>query len=155
MNISELHRIINLITYKPFAGFFISEDPDDMWIQHWQRIPSTAFDNPSDTNRFGPQKGRKWRISAHMTQSEVIQTCLMATIAFEEHEARENFRICGQAVYGPHLDVNALLEIANRKERRNEHRNNWQQESGHRKDTGRGDNGDCPSPTPVDDLATA
>ena len=131
MNIEEITRVVDLITYKPNAGFFTSKDEDDLWIQHFQRIPCTVMDNPGDTNRFGPQKGRKWRISRYASQSEVVQTCLLAVIQFEEHEARENFKVCGHAVYGPHLDVNALIEISNRKERRDEDSNHREQEPRH------------------------
>lgn len=56
-----------------------------------------------------PQYGRKWRLSPHMTKSEVVQTAFKAVLTFEEHEARENFRYRGRAVFGPHIDVDALL----------------------------------------------
>ena len=110
MNKSELHRVVNLIDYKLNAGFFISEDENDLWIQHFQRIPCTVLRLIEGNSPL--QKGRKWRISKHMTQSEVVQTCLAAVLAFEEHEARENFTVAGQACYGPHLDVNALIDIS-------------------------------------------
>ena len=52
--------------------------------------------------------GRKWRISAFMTTSEVVQTAFAALMAWWEHEAREAFTYKGQAIFGPHLDVEAL-----------------------------------------------
>ena len=58
--------------------------------------------------------GRKWRLSSHMTDSEVVQTGLKAVLTALEHEARESFRFRGVAVYGPHIDVYALLEVAQR-----------------------------------------
>jgi hypothetical protein len=56
-------------------------------------------------------KGRKWRLSEHMTKSEVIQTALMAVLAWEEHEAREAFRYKGRAVFSPHYDVDLLQKL--------------------------------------------
>ena len=56
--------------------------------------------------------GRKWRLSPHMTRSEVVRTAFMAVLAAEEHEVRENFRLNGQAVFGPHLGVEDLFHVA-------------------------------------------
>lgn len=55
--------------------------------------------------------GRKWYLSPHMTDSEVIQTALLAVLQAEEHEARERFRVDGQAIYGPHLNAWDLVEV--------------------------------------------
>ena len=56
-------------------------------------------------------KGRKWYLSPYMTHSELIQTALAAVLAIEEHEAREAFRYKGQAVFGPHFNAEALVEL--------------------------------------------
>jgi hypothetical protein len=53
--------------------------------------------------------GRKWRLSPHMTRSEIVQTAFMAALACEEHECREKFKYRGKAVFGPHFDVEALV----------------------------------------------
>lgn len=52
--------------------------------------------------------GRKWFLSSHMTRSEIIQTALMAVLAAVEHEAREDFKYQGRAIFGPHYDVDML-----------------------------------------------
>lgn len=57
------------------------------------------------------QLGRKWRLSPHMTDGEVIQTALMATLACAEHEHRERFTYKGKAIFGPHFDVEKLVEL--------------------------------------------
>lgn len=59
------------------------------------------------------QHGRKWFISHFATKSEVVQTALMAVLAAEEHEARENFKYNGRAIFGPHFDVDRLAELCN------------------------------------------
>lgn len=58
--------------------------------------------------RVREHRGRKWRLSPHMTRSEIVQTALMAVLAAVEHEAREEFRYRGEAIYGPHHDIEAL-----------------------------------------------
>lgn len=52
--------------------------------------------------------GRKWRMSMHMTRSEIVQTALKAVLTAEEHEARERFLFRGRAIFGPHLSVESL-----------------------------------------------
>lgn len=64
----------------------------------------------TDTGEPALQRGRKWRLSAHMTRSEVVQTALAGALAAVEHEAREAFLYRGCAVFGPHLDVDALVD---------------------------------------------
>lgn len=57
------------------------------------------------------QKGRKWRLSVHMTRSEVVQTALKACLAFEEHELRERFKYRGRSIFDPHYDVDLLHSL--------------------------------------------
>jgi hypothetical protein len=58
------------------------------------------------------QTGRKWYLSPYMTKSEVVLTALKAVLTAEEHEARERFRYKGRRIAGPHLDVDALADMA-------------------------------------------
>lgn len=77
---------------------------------------------------FHPElNGRKWRLSDHMTDSEVVATAFKACLAWEEHECREAFRYRGQQVFGPHFDVDQLSnllarnpELIDRREERKE-----------------------------------
>lgn len=56
-------------------------------------------------------KGRKWRLSVHMTPSEVVQTAFKAVLTALEHEARENFKYRGVSIFDPHYDVERLVEL--------------------------------------------
>ena len=67
------------------------------------------------TGEFARQYTRKWRLSQHMVKSEVVQTCLKCVLTSAEHRVREHFLYCGERVYGPHFDVDALWEIANKR----------------------------------------
>lgn len=55
-----------------------------------------------------PWNGRWWRLSPHMTDSEIVATCFKAVLTALEHEARESFRFKGQPVYDSHLSVHQL-----------------------------------------------
>ena|SRR5688572_4140361 len=59
--------------------------------------------------------GRKWDVSSHATSAEVVQTCLKAVLTAEEHEAREKFLFNGRPIFQPHMDINLLWTIADKK----------------------------------------
>lgn len=58
------------------------------------------------------QRGRKWYLSLHMTDSEIVQTAFKAVLTAVEHETREQFRYKGQAIFGPHFDIEKLVKLA-------------------------------------------
>jgi len=58
------------------------------------------------------QHGRKWHISRHTLENEVVQTALQAVLTALEQQALEDFRYIGRAVFHPHIDVRALLSVA-------------------------------------------
>lgn len=69
----------------------------------------------SDTRYGGPpthQTGRKWFLSPHMTESELVGTAMKAVLTAVEHEARESFTYRGRPVYGPHIPIAQLWTAA-------------------------------------------
>jgi hypothetical protein len=52
---------------------------------------------------------RKWYLSEHMVDGEVVQTAFMAALAAEEHECREFFKYKDKRVFGPHIRLEALM----------------------------------------------
>lgn len=59
---------------------------------------------------------RKWRLENRFTVSDIVRTAWLATLAAEEHEARERFKYKGKSIFGPHFDVDKLVELAKYKE---------------------------------------
>ena len=57
------------------------------------------------------QSTRKWQLSVNMTPSELVQTALKCVLTSLEHEARERFRYRGEAIFGPHFDVEQLVAL--------------------------------------------
>lgn len=96
--------------------FHLGFDPGSPYIQvvFWAR----------DNGRPGvlpiEQRGRKWRLSEHMTPSEVVRTQFMAVMAVVEHEVRELFTYRGGAIFGPHIDIETLLDGVDRLDKRTE-----------------------------------
>lgn len=87
-------------------SFIVGKDGENYYMQ-------ALFDAPC--NNFGgvvtTQSTRKWRLSVHMTKSEVVQTALKLVLTSIEHEAREKFKYRGQPIFGPHYDVDQLVDI--------------------------------------------
>jgi hypothetical protein len=65
----------------------------------------------NETSEPLPWNGRWWRLSRHMTDSEVVATAFKAVLTALEHEARESFRFLGQPVYDSHLSVYELAKV--------------------------------------------
>ena len=57
------------------------------------------------------QHARKWIVSRHACKSEVVQTVLKACLTSAEHMIREHFKYRGVAIFGPHFDVDRLVEL--------------------------------------------
>ena len=62
------------------------------------------------------EEERKAYINPAQTDSSIVRTVLARFMAYFEHEVREAFLYKGKRIYGPHIDVEALLEIADRLE---------------------------------------
>ena len=60
---------------------------------------------------FQPQYSRKWLLSPEMTDGEVVQTAFKAVMCAMEHEVREEFTYKDAAIFGPHFDIEQLVEI--------------------------------------------
>jgi|SRR6266481_2985620 len=103
-------ELLKDVKYKDYAFIIHSEY---YWSpEHARRYLQVEWDGiDSVTHKPRRCKGRKWFLSPHMTHSEVIQTALAAVLAVEEHEARESFLYKGQAIFGPHFSVDALVNL--------------------------------------------
>lgn len=61
-------------------------------------------------------KGRKWYLSPHKTDGEVVQTAFKAVMTAMEHEIREMFTYKGVSIFDPHYDIDKLAEFRRRSE---------------------------------------
>lgn len=82
--------------------------------RHPEGRPYLQIRQDTICNRTGEkysEGGRKWDLSEHMTESEIVFTIFKATLTFIEHELREQFLYKGKRIFDPHIDVNALLSV--------------------------------------------
>lgn len=115
MTESDLRMILRRIEFKDWNLYVYP--CGDGWLIHWEF--SVRDEERRTQTRF---KSRKWYVSPHSCESEVIQTVLLATLTAVEHEAREEFKVDGEAAYGPHISVYAHLAKAHDREARKDHR---------------------------------
>lgn len=99
MSVEEFLNVCGALACPPYR--FAADRLGDGW---YLRV---EFDTPT-----GRQHGRKWYVSRHSTESELVQTALKAVLTAAEHEIRETFRYRHRTVFAPHFDVNGLMELA-------------------------------------------
>lgn len=88
--------------YHTRVLYHIGNDDNRFWLQvKW-------WGKDSGTGECGMLHDRKWFLSEHMTDSEIVQTVFMATMAVMEHETREEFKYKGQPIFCPHYNVEIL-----------------------------------------------
>lgn len=111
--LASIQNIVEHIRYKPgwVLRFLIDFKRAGAPYLRWE-FDSTCAKTDVPNTVFG----RKWYLSEHMTKSEVVQTALMAALTAEEHECREFFRYKGKRIFGPHIDIYALMEVCNRED---------------------------------------
>lgn len=64
------------------------------------------------TGKLEEQRCRKWMLSYHMVDGEVVATVYAAIERAVIHESREYFLYKGLRIYNPHGSLRALVEIA-------------------------------------------
>jgi hypothetical protein len=101
-----LRGTVALLSYKTWT-FQVEKDAIGLWF-----LQVVAPDVDVTDGKPMVWSGRKWRVSMHMTRSEIVQTALKAVLAAEEHEARERFLYHGRAIFGPHMNVDRLWMLA-------------------------------------------
>lgn len=62
--------------------------------------------------------GRKWYLSDHMTEDEIVKTCYVAFESAVKHEIMEGFKVNGTILFNPHVDYKELLLISDKEVRR-------------------------------------
>jgi hypothetical protein len=58
------------------------------------------------------QKARVWLVPEDATESQVVQICFGAALASAEHQVREFFTYGAKRVFGPHMEISDLAQVA-------------------------------------------
>lgn len=93
------------VCYLDYEFFIMLVGMNNIYLQ------ATFMEPDIVTGKVETQYTRKWKLSPHMTKSEVIQTAFKCALTSAEHRCREHFRYKGSAVYSPHYDVDELEKL--------------------------------------------
>lgn len=104
--IRDTYAILQNIRYGDWI-FFVARNADGTpYLQLvWKDVCN-------DTGESCELKSRKWMLSEHMTKSEIIQTAFKAVLVAEEHEIREKFTYKNEPIFGPHFDLEVMVELS-------------------------------------------
>lgn len=108
MTKQEMRDVVDEISFRDWL-FHTDEMGDGLFLQVQFIAPDVKIGVKSK------QSGRKWYLSPHMTRGEIVQTALAAVLLAVEHEAREEFTYRGRAIFGPHFDLDGLIEACDEK----------------------------------------
>lgn len=111
--IKNVNAIISNIKFKPprwGGGFRVLEKGDGFLLQ----LRFNALDVTTNTKTL--QSCRKWYISAHATETEIVETAFKACRAAVEHELCEHFLFQGRRIYSPHFHVNTRIRMCDEAE---------------------------------------
>ena len=59
-----------------------------------------------------PFRGRKWMLSPHMLDDEIVKTVWLAFEVAVKHELLEGFRFSGERVFNPHTPFTKFIEAS-------------------------------------------
>lgn len=102
-------EVLSRCVFWPTWRYRVEREPHGTIPMHNLVIEADEVDNV--TGGRTTWRSRKWRLSPHMTDGEIVQTAFLATLTALEHETREQFKYRGVAVFDPHYDIEKLVAL--------------------------------------------
>jgi hypothetical protein len=103
----EIKQVVDQITYKKGWTILLSLDGGQPMLQ------VEFIGEDVVTGAIEKQKCRKWRLSYHMCNNELVGTAFKAIQAAEEHESREFFKYKNVRVMNPHFSYDDIVDLVN------------------------------------------
>jgi len=115
--LESIRSVVELIDYPGYVfnvhvDNAFSTGGEDSPGRPWLQITCPEGEN-TVTGEPMAWKGRKWFLSYHMTDTEIVQTAWAAVQRALMHEASELFKFQDHAIFDRHLDVYLLAELCN------------------------------------------
>lgn len=111
MTTKQIRALVAHVTYKEGWDILVGEDGERTYLQL-----AVTGGQCSVSLKTVDWKGGKKYLSPYMCRQEIVGACFAIIKEAEEHEMREWFRFKGAAIYNPHLDPDALVLVARKKE---------------------------------------
>lgn len=109
--------------YDRKSKFDEDYNPDAMFMYPRVFIQLEYYAKCTKTGEEDSWRGRKWYLSEHMTDDEIIKTCYCAFEAAVKHEIMEGFKVDGKILFNPHINFEELLLITNKEVKRLDNEN--------------------------------
>lgn len=103
--LEKIKSIVSHVKYKDWQ-FVVGKKGDGFLIQ-----VQFMGEDTDGSGKLELQKCRKWFVSQHSCDSEVVRSCFLAIRQAEEHELCERFHYKGHQVYNPHLDMDRMADF--------------------------------------------
>jgi hypothetical protein len=102
--LEEINDVLARVKF-PAYSFRVKENTAGLYLQ----IKCEGKCNVTGTDSVW--FSRKWSLSYHMTDGEIVQTAFKAVLTALEHEARELFTYRDVSIFDPHYDIEKLVEL--------------------------------------------
>lgn len=109
MTREEMADLVSAISYKPGWTFILADDGRPFLQSDLTMAPT------GKTTERTPWKSGKRYLSTHMCRQEVVGSVFALIKDAEMHEIHEWFRFRGASIYNPHLDPDALVDLARKR----------------------------------------
>ena len=108
MTVEQIEQIINDVQFELQARYRFL-----VTLRGSAMLLYATYNEPDiNTGVIELQTTRKWWISEHSTETEVVQTILKCVLTSTEHRTREAFIYKSKRCFGPHIDVAAHIVAA-------------------------------------------
>ncbi|KDR87701.1 MULTISPECIES: hypothetical protein [Agrobacterium] len=115
MTWDEMLTLVGACTYKPGWSIALHREPGSARAYVQLSISEASDASLDSVKRDGtrtPWKSGKRYLSPHMCRQEVVGVVFGLIKDAELHETHEWFRYRGASIYNPHLDPDALVNLA-------------------------------------------
>ncbi len=104
MTFEQIAEIINQCTYKKWSYILHDDVNEGLWLQlKW-------IERDCKNNIETEQKSRKWKLSYHMCENELVRTYYKAVKCALEHELDEQFMFKNMPVFNPHINYSDIVK---------------------------------------------
>lgn len=101
-------NVLYQVRFQAYRFFVIANERGEVYLQ------ARYMDKDIYTGVDAEQRTRRWLLSPEMTVSEIVQTAFKCCMTSMEHRTREAFTYREARIFGPHFDVEQLVELCQR-----------------------------------------
>jgi hypothetical protein len=111
-------QIVSRITMNCLGTEFklrVEHDMEYPIVGYGRIFLQVIYDAPcTKTNTVQEWHGRKWYLSKHMTDDEIVKTAYVAFESCIKHEIMEGFKVDNIILFNPHINFEELLKISDK-----------------------------------------